>query len=90
MIILLAILTFGAISLGCKDDGPEFETKDFVATFFTDLVSFTEDSITCTPPRNFLNTQEGSGSENTPGNFTTSMTFCVNAILSNTEMWKRK
>jgi hypothetical protein len=77
MIILFATLIIGALTLGCKKDDPEFQTKDFVATFFTNLVSIGEDSVSCAPPRTFLNVQEGSGSEATVGNFDTRMTFCV-------------
>ena len=75
--ILITCLIIGAVALGCKDDEPQFETKDFEATFFTDLASIGPDSITCAAPRNFLNVQEGSGSEATVGNFTTTITFCV-------------
>jgi hypothetical protein len=77
MIILFTTLLIGAITLGYTKDDPQFETKDFTATFFTDLVSIGEDSINCGPPRTFLNVQEGSGSENTIGNFNTRITFCA-------------
>jgi len=66
------------VLLSCEDDdGPISETVDFEADFFTTLVSFEEDAG-CTAPRNFLNTQQGSGSASLVGNFTTQLTFCVN------------
>ncbi len=82
MNFLLLSLIVGAITFGCNpDDCPEpeseFETKDFNATFHTDLFSLAEDSINCGPPRNFLNVQIGSGSETTVGNFEVRMSFCV-------------
>ena len=65
------------VALSCKEES-EFETLDFEATFFTNTVSISPDSINCTAPQNFLNTQEGDGSETSIGNFTTTITFCVN------------
>lgn len=77
-ILLLACLIIGSTTLGCQEDEPEFETKTFEATFFTDLASLGPDSLSCEAPRNFLNVQEGSGSEPTVGDFTTTIAFCVN------------
>ncbi len=81
LIILLSLALIIALSIGCCDeDGPQFETIDFNATFFTDQISLVPDSTgsRCAPPYVVVNTQAGSGSEPTIGNFTTSMTFCVN------------
>lgn len=76
-ILLLSSLIISSLTLSCQDE-PEFEAKTFEATFFTGLVSLTPDSITCEAPMNFRNVQEGSGMEATLGNFTTTMSFCVN------------
>ena len=74
-LLLVVILSF--FILGCDNDEPEFVTNVFTATFFTDLSSFAEDPQ-CTAPQNFLNVQQGNGSETTVGNFTTTLAFCVN------------
>lgn len=76
LFLLVALIT-GVTAFGCKDNEPEFETKTFEATFFTDLASIGPDSVTCAMPHGFLNVQEGSGSETSIGNFTTTITFCV-------------
>ncbi len=83
IILLLAVLILGTIVHGCKDEegpapGPEFETKDFKATFTTNTVFLGPDSVLCLPPQNFLNIQEGTGSEAIIGEFTFHVSFCVN------------
>lgn len=75
---LFVCFVFCITAFGCKDDEPEFETLTFEATFFTDRASLGPDSVTCASPYGFLNVQEGSGTETTIGNFTTTITFCVN------------
>lgn len=77
-LLLFVVLMLSIITFSCKDDEPEFQTLAFEATFFTDLASLGPDSVSCTAPYGFLNVQEGSGSETTIGNFTTTITFCVN------------
>ena len=73
---VFCVLLFASL-FSCEDKGPKTETVDFEADFFTVLVSFEEDAG-CTAPKNFLNTQQGSGSATLVGNFTTQLTFCVN------------
>ena len=63
--------------ISCEEKGPKKETLNFEADFFTLLISFEEDAG-CTAPKNFRNTQQGSGTATLIGNFTTQLTFCVN------------
>ena len=77
---MLSLALIIALFIGCcEDDSPTFETMEFNATFFTDQISTVLDSTgsRCAPPYVGVNTQAGGGSESTIGNFTTSMTFCV-------------
>ena len=60
------------------DNKSSSETRDFEATFFTDLESITPDSLTCSSPMTHRNIQVGEGSELNLGSFTTIMAFCVN------------
>jgi len=65
-----------SIAFGCEDDeGPD--TFQFEATFFTKLTGFAEDKVACSSPKSFLNTQVGSGTATRLGDFTTTITFCV-------------
>jgi hypothetical protein len=76
-IIKLSILLFTVFCIACEDDEPTFQTVQFEADFFTQLVSFEENSG-CSTPKNFLNTQSGDGTASLMGEFTTTLTFCVN------------
>jgi len=77
ILLLFVVLMLGIMAFSCKDNEPEFETLNFEATFFTDLASLGPDSVSCAAPYGFLNVQQGSGTEPTIGNFTTTITFCV-------------
>ena len=75
---LFALLFLISMAFGCEeDDGPDFETVPFEANFFTVLSGLEENAGGCSAPMNFLNTQEGNGSATLLGDFTTSITFCV-------------
>ncbi len=76
--MLLLALVVGLLNVSCNDDEAEFVTNTFTATFFTDLTSLGPDSLNCSAPMNFLNVQQGEGNEPTVGNFTTTISFCVN------------
>lgn len=77
IIIKFSSLLLATLVFACEEDGPEFETIPFEADFFTTLVSFAENDD-CSAPKNFLNTQQGGGSATLIGDFTTTLTFCVN------------
>lgn len=72
LVTFLLICSFPA----CEDDDSPIETHEFEANFHTVLAGFVEDAA-CAAPKSFLNTQEGGGSATMLGDFTTTMTFCV-------------
>lgn len=75
---LFVSVLFVGLAFGCEeDDGPTTETIQFEANFFTVLAGFEEDKVMCSNPKNMLNTQEGSGSATRIGDFSTTITFCV-------------
>lgn len=76
--LFTVLLFLVSMAFGCKeDDRPTFETVPFEANFFTVLSGFEENAGGCASPMSFLNTQKGDGSATLIGDFTTTITFCV-------------
>lgn len=76
--ILSVCLCVVCLAISCENEEPDPQPQSFEATFFTTLVSILPDSVNCSAPYTFLNTQEGNGTASLIGSFTTRMTFCVN------------